>query len=76
MRASYDICISRRQARTAESNNLGRQKSVQPQTEKGFHRVHCQRVLSSRHGSQDFEVQPPDDEDKNPGIVRMDGNAA
>jgi hypothetical protein len=36
--------------------------------------VYCQRLFGSRHGSQYFEVQPPNDDD--PGVVPISGDAA
>ncbi|KAG9378476.1 hypothetical protein A1F94_011592 [Pyrenophora tritici-repentis] len=38
--------------------------------------VHCQRLFSSRHGSQYFEVQAPSQDGEGPEIVPVDGAAA
>jgi hypothetical protein len=51
------------------------QKEIQLRIEKGCRRVHCQRLFVQGPGSQYFEVQPPDD-DNDPGIVPVDGEAA
>ncbi|KAI0604030.1 DUF3505 domain-containing protein, partial [Pyrenophora tritici-repentis] len=51
-----------------------KQKSVQAQMEKGYRLVHCQRLFGSRHGSQYFQVQPPDED--GPDVVPVDGAAA
>ncbi|KAG9385482.1 RecQ Superfamily II DNA helicase [Pyrenophora tritici-repentis] len=42
--------------------------------EKGYRLVHCQRLFGSRHGSQYFQVQPPDED--GPDVVPVDGAAA
>ncbi|KAG9381479.1 DUF3505 multi-domain protein [Pyrenophora tritici-repentis] len=53
-----------------------RQKSVQAHMDKGYRLVHCQRLFSSRHGSQYFEVQAPSQDGEGPEIVPVDGAAA
>jgi hypothetical protein len=70
-RVDHGWSASSRQGRLSQI----RQKSVQMQMEEAYQLVHCQRLFSSRHGSQYFEVQPPDD-DNNPGVVPVDGDAA
>ena len=52
-----------------------RQKSVQMQMEDAYQLVHCQRLFGSRHGSQYFEVLPPNDND-DAAVVPVDGEAA
>ncbi|KAI1522050.1 hypothetical protein PtrSN002B_012263 [Pyrenophora tritici-repentis] len=44
--------------------------------DKGYRLVHCQRLFSSRHGSQYFEVQAPSQDGEGPEIVPVDGAAA
>jgi hypothetical protein len=51
------------------------QKEIQLRMDKGCRRVHCQRLFVQGSGSQYFEVQPPDD-DNDPGVVPVDGEAA
>ncbi|KAK1911247.1 hypothetical protein P3342_011849 [Pyrenophora teres f. teres] len=65
--------VSREEARRPSRT---RQKSVQAHMDKGYRLVHCQRLFSSRHGSQYFEVQAPSQDGEGPEIVPVDGAAA
>ena len=56
--------------------SLAAQNEIQLRIDKGCRRVHCQRLLIQGPGSQYFEVQPPDDDDDNAGVVPIDGEAA
>jgi len=51
------------------------QREIQLRIGEGCRRVHCQRLFIQGLGSQYFEVQPPNDDD-DPAIVSVDGNAA
>ena len=45
------------------------------QMKEAYRLVHCQRLFGSRHGSQYFEVQPPNSSNHT-SVVPVDGNAA
>jgi hypothetical protein len=52
-----------------------RQERVHAQASKGSRPVYCQRLFRSRHGSQYFQVQPPEDIE-GPDTVSVNGDAA
>jgi hypothetical protein len=49
-------------------------KRVQAQVEEGYKQVYCQRLFSSRHGAQYFQVQQPDN--NGPDVVLVNRDAA
>jgi hypothetical protein len=54
-----------------------KEKRLQTQIERGYTRVYCQRLFSSRHGSQYFQVHAPNEGlRESPGTVSIDGEAA
>jgi hypothetical protein len=53
-----------------------KEKEMQARIEQGYRLVHCQRLFSSRYGSQYFEVQPPSQDQEGPSTVPTDGGAA
>jgi hypothetical protein len=55
--------------------SLAAQKEIQLRIDEGCRRVHCQRLLVQGLGSQYFEVQLSDNDDK-PGVVPINGDVA
>jgi hypothetical protein len=51
-----------------------KEKQLQARIEQGYTRVHCQRLFSSRHSSQYFQVHQPEDDGTE--VVPVDGDAA